>query len=124
MRWEFLRTAWQPDRIDPWYWQEQPYDRVVATRATALGDYPRAQREQLRPDDVGLMPGTRRRVPGLRRGEVATLAGISSAYYLRLEQGHDIHPSAQDDRRSRASQVVGRNGASRAGHGRLSIGPK
>jgi len=60
-----------------------------------LGDYLRARREQLRPDDVGLVPGTRRRVPGLRREEVATLAGISSAYYLRLEQGHDTRPSGQ-----------------------------
>ena len=55
----------------------------------------RARREQLRPDDVGLVPGTRRRVPGLRREEVATLAGISSAYYLRLEQGRDTRPSGQ-----------------------------
>jgi transcriptional regulator with XRE-family HTH domain len=68
---------------------------VVATRANALGDYLRARREQLRPDDVGLLPGARRRVPGLRREEVATLAGISSAYYLRLEQGRDTHPSGQ-----------------------------
>jgi transcriptional regulator with XRE-family HTH domain len=67
----------------------------MATNANALGDYLRARREQLRPGDVGLAPGARRRVPGLRREEVATLAGISSAYYLRLEQGHDAHPSAQ-----------------------------
>ena len=60
-----------------------------------MGDYLRARREQLRPDDVGLAAGTRRRVPGLRREEVATLAGISSAYYLRLEQGHDTRPSGQ-----------------------------
>ena len=68
---------------------------MVATSANALGDYLRARREQLRPDDVGLVPGTRRRVPGLRREEVATLAGISSAYYLRLEQGRDTRPSGQ-----------------------------
>ena len=67
----------------------------MATSANALGDYLRTRREQLRPDDVGLVPGTRRRVPGLRREEVATLAGISSAYYLRLEQGRDAHPSGQ-----------------------------
>lgn len=67
----------------------------MALRVTALGDYLRARREQVRPDDVGLSHGPRRRVPGLRREEVATLAGISSAYYLRLEQGRDTHPSAQ-----------------------------
>ncbi len=68
---------------------------MVATRANALGDYLRARRQQLRPDDVGLAAGTRRRVPGLRREEVAALAGISSAYYLRLEQGRDTRPSGQ-----------------------------
>src|SRR5712672_1321948 len=68
---------------------------MVATRANALGDYLRARRQQLGPDDVGLAAGTRRRVPGLRREELATLAGISSAYYLRLEQGRDTRPSAQ-----------------------------
>lgn len=68
---------------------------MVATGANALGDYLRARRDQLRPDDVGLAAGTRRRVPGLRREEVATLAGISSAYYLRLEQGQDTRPSGQ-----------------------------
>ena len=63
--------------------------------ASALGDYLRARREQLRPEDVGLVAGKRRRVAGLRREELATLAGISSAYYLRLEQGRVTNPSAQ-----------------------------
>jgi transcriptional regulator with XRE-family HTH domain len=67
----------------------------VTPRANALGDYLRARREQLCPEDVGLVAGTRRRVAGLRREEVATLAGISAAYYLRLEQGRDTHPSGQ-----------------------------
>jgi transcriptional regulator with XRE-family HTH domain len=48
----------------------------------------------LRPEDVGLPASGRRRVPGLRREELAMLAGISSDYYLRLEQGRDQHPSA------------------------------
>lgn len=61
----------------------------------ALGDYLRARREQVRPEDVGLVPGARRRVAGLRREELALLAGISSDYYLRLEQGRDKNPSAQ-----------------------------
>jgi transcriptional regulator with XRE-family HTH domain len=68
---------------------------VVTPRANALGDYLRARRERLCPQDCGLVAGARRRVAGLRREEVATLAGISSAYYLRLEQGRDIHPSGQ-----------------------------
>jgi transcriptional regulator with XRE-family HTH domain len=61
--------------------------------AGALGDYLRARRERIRPKDVGLAPGGRRRVTGLRREELALLAGISSDYYLRLEQGRDKHPS-------------------------------
>jgi transcriptional regulator with XRE-family HTH domain len=60
-----------------------------------LGDYLRARREQVRPEDVGLATGKRRRVPGLRREELAMLAGISAAYYLRLEQGRITSPSAQ-----------------------------
>ncbi len=64
-------------------------------KASALGDYLRARREQVRPEDVGLIPGARRRVRGLRREELATLAGISLDYYLRLEQGRDKNPSAQ-----------------------------
>ena len=67
----------------------------MAVRANALGDYLLARREQLRPEDVGLVAGMRRRVVGLRREEVATLAGISCAYYLRLEQGQDTRPSGQ-----------------------------
>jgi transcriptional regulator with XRE-family HTH domain len=67
----------------------------VAHEASALGDFLRARREQLRPEDVGLVGGKRRRVAGLRREELATLAGISSAYYLRLEQGRVTSPSDQ-----------------------------
>jgi transcriptional regulator with XRE-family HTH domain len=63
--------------------------------ANALGDYLRARRQQVRPEDVGLVPGARRRVAGLRREELAMLAGISAEYYLRLEVGRDKHPSAQ-----------------------------
>ena len=67
----------------------------MAERVNALGDYLRARREQVRPEDVGLVAGSRRRVSGLRREELAFLAGISADYYLRLEQGRDKNPSAQ-----------------------------
>ncbi|GAA3051185.1 helix-turn-helix transcriptional regulator [Pseudonocardia yunnanensis] len=63
--------------------------------SSKLGEYLRVRRERLRPDEVGLPVGARRRVPGLRREEVALLAGISAEYYLRLEQGRDRHPSEQ-----------------------------
>lgn len=62
--------------------------------STALGQYLRARRAVVRPEDVGLSRVGRRRVPGLRREELATLAGISADYYLRLEQSRDHHPSA------------------------------
>ncbi|TFC01035.1 XRE family transcriptional regulator [Cryobacterium adonitolivorans] len=59
-----------------------------------LADYLRARRTLVEPIDVGLPAGSRqRRVAGLRREEVAMLAGISSDYYLRLEQGRELHPS-------------------------------
>jgi transcriptional regulator with XRE-family HTH domain len=63
--------------------------------SNGLGDYLRVRRERLRPEEVGLPAGSRRRVPGLRREEVALLAGISVEYYLRLEQGRDQRPSDQ-----------------------------
>ncbi len=63
------------------------------TRTNALGEYLRARREQVDPADAGLAVTGVRRTPGLRREEVATLAGISADYYLRLEQGRDRNPS-------------------------------
>ena len=67
----------------------------MAVEANALGDFLSARRQQVRPEDVGLVPGARRRVAGLRREELAMLAGISAEYYLRLEVGRDKHPSPQ-----------------------------
>jgi transcriptional regulator with XRE-family HTH domain len=61
--------------------------------ANPIGEFLRARRSQLQPSDVGIPPTKRRRVAGLRREEVARLAGVSSEYYLRLEQGRDQHPS-------------------------------
>lgn len=61
----------------------------------ALGAYLRARRDALRPVDAGFLADQGRRVPGLRRQEVAQLAGISPEYYLRLEQGKDHQPSPQ-----------------------------
>lgn len=61
----------------------------------ALGEFLRARRELVSPKDAGIAAGGLRRVPGLRREEVATLAGISADYYLRLEQGRDRNPSVQ-----------------------------
>ncbi|MDT0439516.1 helix-turn-helix transcriptional regulator [Streptomyces sp. NPDC005840] len=61
--------------------------------ARELGDFLRARRGRLRPQDVGLEPGGRRRVTGLRREELALLAGLSTDYYQRMEQGREVRPS-------------------------------
>ncbi len=58
-----------------------------------LGEFLRARRTQLAPASVGLRVDGRRRVSGLRREEVADLAGLSTDYYTRLEQGRERHPS-------------------------------
>ncbi|GAA3391192.1 helix-turn-helix transcriptional regulator [Cryptosporangium minutisporangium] len=60
-----------------------------------LGDFLRTRRAALRPDDVGLVSYGARRVAGLRREELAQLAGVSVTYYTRLEQGHA--PSVSDE---------------------------
>ncbi|WP_338930829.1 helix-turn-helix transcriptional regulator [Streptomyces netropsis] len=60
-----------------------------------LGDFLRAHRARLRPGDVGLPSYGRRRVAGLRREEVAVLAGMNTDYYARLEQGREQSPSPQ-----------------------------
>jgi transcriptional regulator with XRE-family HTH domain len=61
--------------------------------ARELGDFLRARRSRLHPHDVGLEPGGRRKVAGLRREELALLAGLSTDYYQRMEQGREVRPS-------------------------------
>ncbi|RCG21010.1 XRE family transcriptional regulator [Sphaerisporangium album] len=60
-----------------------------------LGEFLRARRARLRPEQVGLAIQGRRQVPGLRREEVARLAGLSVGHYTRLEQGRELHPTRQ-----------------------------
>jgi transcriptional regulator with XRE-family HTH domain len=61
----------------------------------ALGEFLRNRRGRIGPSEAGLPAGTRRRqTPGLRREELAALAGVSVDYYIRLEQGRDTHPGA------------------------------
>jgi transcriptional regulator with XRE-family HTH domain len=61
--------------------------------AQQLGQFLRARRGRVKPEDVGIADGDRRRVPGLRREELARLAGVSADYLMRLEQGRDHRPS-------------------------------
>lgn len=67
----------------------------MTDKQNLLGDFLRARRELVSPQQVGISVRGVRRVPGLRREEVAMLAGISAEYYLRLEQGRDRKPSVQ-----------------------------
>jgi transcriptional regulator with XRE-family HTH domain len=64
-------------------------------RRAALADLLRSRREALTPEAAGVAAIGRRRTPGLRREEVAQLAGVSAAWYTWLEQGRDIQPSSE-----------------------------
>jgi transcriptional regulator with XRE-family HTH domain len=63
-------------------------------RRQALADFLRRRRAHLSPTEVDLPTGIRRRTPGLRREEVAQLANMGTSWYIWLEQGRDVHPSA------------------------------
>ncbi|CAA9428654.1 MAG: hypothetical protein AVDCRST_MAG66-3146, partial [uncultured Pseudonocardia sp.] len=67
----------------------------MSESANPLGAFLRARRELVTPEQAGIPAAGVRRTPGLRREEVAMLAGISADYYLRLERGRDRHPSLQ-----------------------------
>jgi MmyB-like transcription regulator ligand binding domain/Helix-turn-helix domain len=64
-------------------------------RRRELAGFLRSRRERIAPEEVGLPPALRRRTPGLRREEVATLAGVGVTWYTWLEQGRDINASPQ-----------------------------
>ena len=69
--------------------------REAQVRRQELAAFLRSRRERIAPEQAGLPPVSRRRTPGLRREEVATLAGVGVTWYTWLEQGRDIHASAQ-----------------------------
>jgi len=68
---------------------------VASARRTELAAFLRSRRERIQPEDVGLLPGTRRRTAGLRREELAQLAGVGVTWYTWLEQGRKINASVQ-----------------------------
>jgi transcriptional regulator with XRE-family HTH domain len=82
-----------PGDADPWLGRAPRADTECVDLAE-MGTFLRSRRERVRPPDVGLPPGPRRRVPGLRRDEVAQLAGASTDYYIQLERG-EAQPSEQ-----------------------------
>jgi transcriptional regulator with XRE-family HTH domain len=69
--------------------------RAGERRRAELGEFLKARRARLNPDDFGMPPGSRRRTPGLRREEVALLAGVGVTWYTWLEQGRQINASTQ-----------------------------
>ncbi|APA94117.1 helix-turn-helix transcriptional regulator [Nocardia seriolae] len=99
-----------------------------------LADFLRRRREQLQPSTVGLPQGARRRTPGLRRDEVAMLAGMSTDYYTRLERARGPRPSVQvlaalaralrltDTERDHLYHLVGQQAPARGGDGHVGPG--
>ena len=79
---------------DSGYWQGVGSSGGGESQRVGLISCVRAETRCI-PDEVGLVPGTRRRAPGLRREELAMLAGISAEYYLRIERGRAHNPSPQ-----------------------------
>src|ERR1700754_686947 len=69
--------------------------KATAARRTELAAFLRSRRERISPEDVGLPAGTRRRTAGLRREELAQLAGVGVTWYTWLEQGRPINASVQ-----------------------------
>ena len=74
---------------------DQVTQRAGERRRAELGEFLKARRAQLSPGDFGMPPGSRRRTPGLRREEVALLAGVGVTWYTWLEQGRQINASTQ-----------------------------
>src|ERR1700744_1651645 len=68
---------------------------ALEARRREAGAFLRSRRERLSPSNVGLPEGFRRRTPGLRREEVALLAGVGTTWYTWLEKGGDVRPSAE-----------------------------
>ena len=94
----------------------------MAEGSEQLGEFLRSRRERLQPEHLGLSDPRRRRTPGLRREEVASLAGISPEWYVKLEQGRSVAPStATIDALSRALRL---NEVERAHLAMLALGKR
>jgi transcriptional regulator with XRE-family HTH domain len=83
----------QPRITRPWIHREAAADNERVMDRQGLAAFLRRRRELLRPTDLGLPEGVRRRTPGLRREEVAQAAGMSTDYYSRIEQSRGPNPS-------------------------------
>jgi hypothetical protein len=89
-------TPGAPEREEPGVTTETVNGKDAGTaRRSELSEFLKARRARLSPEDVGLPPAPRRRTPGLRREEVALLAGLGVTWYTWLEQGRPINASQQ-----------------------------
>jgi transcriptional regulator with XRE-family HTH domain len=105
-------------------------------RREQLSEFLRSRRARLKPADVGMVDGGRRRTPGLRREEVALLAGVGASWYTWLEQGRDITASASvldaistalrltEAERAHLYALAGANPPPPVAEGRLSVTPE
>src|SRR6516165_250050 len=76
-------------------YQSRQRPAMFERRREELGNFLKARRAQLSPEDFGMPRGARRRTPGLRREEVALIAGVGVTWYTWLEQGREINVSMQ-----------------------------
>ncbi|WP_354488303.1 helix-turn-helix transcriptional regulator [Mesorhizobium robiniae] len=74
---------------------DSPTHSAEDSRRRELGAFLRSRRERLTPSDTGIQTGLRRRTPGLRREEVAMIAGVGTTWYTWLEQGREVRPSVE-----------------------------
>ena len=74
---------------------DAPAHSAEDSRRRELGAFLRSRRERLTPSATGIATGMRRRTPGLRREEVAMIAGVGTTWYTWLEQGRDVRPSVE-----------------------------
>jgi transcriptional regulator with XRE-family HTH domain len=86
-------TINDPRSASPIFEQSRPDELLRREQLTELASFLRACRERLQPEAVGLAVTKRRRARGLRRDEVASRAGVSVDWYIRIEQGRDVKPS-------------------------------
>src|SRR3546814_14981894 len=92
-------------RISDWSSDVCSSDLESEQRRQRLGAFLKAHRIRLVPQEVGLSATGRRRTPGLRREEVAQLAGISATWYVRIEQGREVAASARTEQRRGGTEV-------------------
>lgn len=89
----------EAETTEPVSGDSEERSKLSEQRRRELADFLRTRREKIKPEQVGITQLSRRRTPGLRREEVAELAGVGTTWYTWLEQARDIQPSGEVLRR-------------------------